>query len=172
MPIDLKKYVNQAVSTTMGETPEHLSCTICLGLIYEPMECSECENPFCSICINEWFQNNENCPTCNKKQKLRNMHKFLRNQLNQMQVTCLCKQEMSYEELVAKHVQTCFKKEIDCPLDCKEKIKSVEESARHFDQCPKVLHECLKCKQEMKREDMNTHMADCPDEYENCNKCQ
>lgn len=67
LPVDIRKLVNQAVSTTMGEAPEHLICTICLGLVYEPQECSQCENPFCAICIDEWFQNNEACPTCNKK---------------------------------------------------------------------------------------------------------
>ena len=40
---------------------------------------------------------------------------------------------MTYEELVAKHVNSCLKKEVDCPLKCGTKINSVEESARHFD---------------------------------------
>ncbi len=61
------------------------------------------------------------------------MHKFLRGQLNEMQVRCLCKADMTYEELAGNHAKKCVKKEVKCPLECGAVITDIDESARHFD---------------------------------------
>ena len=37
-------------------------CTICDGVVYQPLQCVKCENLFCRNCIEEWRKKSNSCP--------------------------------------------------------------------------------------------------------------
>jgi len=41
---------------------EIFSCNICLQIIFDPVQCSRCQNMFCKNCIAFWKKTNEICP--------------------------------------------------------------------------------------------------------------
>ena len=46
----LRQLVNSAVDKD-GECPENFKCNICHCLLYDPQECSNCDQLFCKFCI-------------------------------------------------------------------------------------------------------------------------
>lgn len=48
------------------ETANYFSCGICLKVLSEPVECTQCQTAFCKECIDQWFNNSRKCPVqCN-----------------------------------------------------------------------------------------------------------
>ena len=41
----------QSATDTSGETPENFKCNICSQLVWEPIECNQCDHIYCSHCI-------------------------------------------------------------------------------------------------------------------------
>ena len=46
----------------LEEIEKIITCSICDGIINDPMECILCENNFCNHCIKKWKEKNVNCP--------------------------------------------------------------------------------------------------------------
>jgi len=58
MFIDEGMIINKPVLDIIGE---ELMCSICNGLLYDPISCSNCETCFCKHCIENWIlKNNHN----------------------------------------------------------------------------------------------------------------
>lgn len=49
---EYREIVNEA-KDEHGNSPDHLACLFCLGIIYEPKRClnSKCERFFCDACL-------------------------------------------------------------------------------------------------------------------------
>ena len=44
-----------------------LKCNICLTMPFDPIQCGQCQNIYCHVCIDHWkYQGQDNCPVCNK----------------------------------------------------------------------------------------------------------
>ncbi|PAV56657.1 hypothetical protein WR25_08081 isoform A [Diploscapter pachys] len=41
-------------------------CSICLGVVFQPVQSSACRHIFCSFCLYQSLENSDNCPTCQK----------------------------------------------------------------------------------------------------------
>jgi len=41
----------QTATDPQGETPENFKCNICSQIVWEPVECNNCDHIFCSFCI-------------------------------------------------------------------------------------------------------------------------
>jgi len=54
---------------------------------------------------------------------------------------------MSLEDYmnIISHVVPCLKRVALCPLDCKTKLKSIEEGKDHLHNCINKLVKCIKC---------------------------
>ena len=89
--------------------PSDFSCVICSELLYDPMECSECQNTFCGECLKDWLaRGSDTCPACSKeKSEYTAMHRKLKNQMNNIMVKCKCDEEVQYDKL-ADHYKTCI----------------------------------------------------------------
>ena len=47
-------------------TNDFFLCNICLNIIINPKMCYECEDFFCSSCIDNYLSKKKECPTCRK----------------------------------------------------------------------------------------------------------
>ena len=60
-----------------------LTCSICSGLLNDAILCSDCDNPFCSDCINEWIYNKNQCVMkCNPPFKSKPLSRMVKNIMN------------------------------------------------------------------------------------------
>ena len=44
---------------------DDLLCSICLGLLNNPVMCAMCETPYCKFCINCWVKKSKICQELN-----------------------------------------------------------------------------------------------------------
>ena len=52
---------------------ENKICSICLNLVWNPIDCSKCQNIFCKYCINSLLAKRKySCPLCRKPFKSSN----------------------------------------------------------------------------------------------------
>ena len=59
----MKEHINAAVDSH-DECPINFKCVICLCLVYDPEQCTACENMYCKICIKGW--KSDTCPLFKK----------------------------------------------------------------------------------------------------------
>ena len=79
--------VNAAVGDGHTYLEEEYKCTICLGTIYEPLECKSCEIAcFCAPCIKQYGK--DICPTCKSAEGFKNLNRKTKNHLNSLMVKC------------------------------------------------------------------------------------
>ncbi|CAK65696.1 unnamed protein product (macronuclear) [Paramecium tetraurelia] len=135
---------------------KNLICVICEQLVWDPNECSQCQNNFCSICINEWLKKKKNCPfECTKRMQLNAPHRILRNQISELQVKCVnkgCPKEMQLQNLES-HLKQCEYIETKCPYpDClfKDSLIKIEP---HKTSCEHRTRVCQKCLETYKVKD-------------------
>jgi hypothetical protein len=74
------------------EQAEEMVCSICLYIVKDPKECSECSHPFCTSCLDEWQQKSNTCPNkcveAGKDVTFNNLHRFMKNVLDKYQFKC------------------------------------------------------------------------------------
>ena len=65
----------------LPEAPtDDYKCWVCGKLLLDPKDCKECEESFCSQCISV----EDNCPCCKKNNSFKNVHKRLRDRLENL----------------------------------------------------------------------------------------
>jgi len=106
------------------EVENDLTCSICNGLLVDPILCVECENPFCSTCIGEWIKKNNSCVMkCQKPFKSKSINRLNKNMMEKVILKCnFCNAELNLLTFPA-HLSICEDNNttIDCPFckDCK-----------------------------------------------------
>lgn len=104
---------------------EEINCKICLGILINPKQCSNCETSFCGICIKGWEEKKKTCPMRCNNYKIQEASRVIKNMLVKLTIKCdNCDETVNYELYVKSHSdKTCSKIEkIKCPM-CGE-IKS------------------------------------------------
>ena len=71
------------------ELDEHFICQICCFVVSDPIECNQCEKPFCKECYIEWSIKSPQCPNCRIKNEHRPLSRFALNSLNATSFNCL-----------------------------------------------------------------------------------
>lgn len=62
---DIKTLINLATDDD-GNCPDEFECNLCLGLVYKPKICKDCQSSMiCQICIDEILPDKA-CPLCRK----------------------------------------------------------------------------------------------------------
>ena len=84
-------------------------CPICNGIIVSPIQCTECQNCFCSDCIKSWInkKKKKSCPFNCKEPEFKNS-RMLNNILSNLQFKCKdCNAQISYLDLQNHYENDC-----------------------------------------------------------------
>lgn len=105
---------------------DQLTCSICCGLLNEPMMCENCETPYCANCINPWFKNNKSCPMRCSNAKIKDINRSIKKLLDGLKLKCKYGCEVSLLSYMS-HLKLCenSRKEVDC-WNCGKKCKLTE----------------------------------------------
>ena len=70
------------------EINRFLFWAICMFVLNDPVQCSQCQSAFCKECIDKWrFSNSNRWPhKCEGKLKLEKVHKILKNMIDDLVV--------------------------------------------------------------------------------------
>lgn len=87
-----------------------VTCPICCGVIFNPYQCTKCENIFCKDCIENWQKKSEICPFKCEKSKYKES-KLAQRILNIIKIKCKngCNEEISYGDIVTHYDEKCPK---------------------------------------------------------------
>ena len=84
---------------------EFINCNMCLSILRNPNECTQCESIYCKGCIDEWLKRNKSCPLRCKDFKFKESRK-LKNFLEQLEIICReCKEVYSFSNYY-KHIES------------------------------------------------------------------
>ncbi|XP_041374628.1 E3 ubiquitin-protein ligase NRDP1-like [Gigantopelta aegis] len=111
-----------------GPVDEELICTICSGVLEDPLQAPQCEHAFCSSCIQEWLTRQPTCPVDRSPitpNQLKQVPRILRNLLSRLSIAC---DNVSYGctaviklDSLHSHLQECDhnpKKPMHCEKGC------------------------------------------------------
>lgn len=107
---------------------EELICTICGGVLEDPLQAPTCEHPFCAACIHEWLNHQQTCPVdrCSLMPlQLRPVPRILKNLLSKLRISCDnesfgCSAVVRLDSLQA-HLSQCEynpKRPVSCEKGC------------------------------------------------------
>ena len=130
-------------------------CRICHGVLVNPMECRNCENCFCMLCLKEWLKESGTCPfKCSDDPDFKmKPHKLIRNLLASLKITCKyadngCQEVIDYEKLEIHEKVNCKFAMYDCPEKkngCKEKMLKGDIESHVENSCRFSKIECGFC---------------------------
>ena len=85
-------------------------CSICCGILYDPMLCTQCENCFCLECINDWKRKSDTCPFKCKKAKYQES-KLAKRVLGILKIKCKngCGEIINYSDIALHYDEKCAK---------------------------------------------------------------
>ena len=87
-----------------------ITCSICCGILYDPVQCIECENCFCLECINDWKKKSDICPFKCKKAKYKES-KLAKRVLGILKIKCKngCGENINYNDIAIHYDEKCPK---------------------------------------------------------------
>ena len=150
-----------------------LKCVICLNLLWDPMECNECGNSFCSYCINESIKINNFCPLCKSRpinfRKAKGLNKFL----NKIRIKCCndqCKEKPEYFDYV-NHLEKCRYRLYHCTNEGCKYQDTLDNIKYHSNECKFRIIKCKYCSKDIKQYNFEKHeKTECTQNIE-CDKC-
>lgn len=133
-----------------GEVDEELICSICSGVLEEPVQAPVCEHAFCSACINEWLNHQSTCPVDRQiitNSQLKPVPRILKNLLSRLTIKCTnvdfgCASLLKLDVLNA-HLTECEhnpKRPVQCENGC-GLIVPLDEVGQH--NCVRELHSVI-----------------------------
>lgn len=88
----------QLVNNTDGGGFE-VNCAYCLGVIYNSVECDQCNTPYCKRCVDEYSEKNGgqwSCPKNCQSNQYRKLNRMIQNYVNNLRCKCTkCNKEMT-----------------------------------------------------------------------------
>ena len=67
----------------------HFSCSICLGVVYDPIKRQDCEHMFCQTCSRSQKSKLDSCPQCRKSPfMVQDIGRFEQKRLNAVTFEC------------------------------------------------------------------------------------
>jgi len=147
-----KKYFNEkdVINKPYFESlRRELTCSICHGILDNPVMCSDCETYYCSYCIDKWIKNNNQCiMKCKGPFKPKNITRLMKNIMEKVFLTCeFCNGQTNLFDY-STHIKNCFEnsKIINCPFckDCKftkGEVKDKEVDISNFHKLHQQIQE-------------------------------
>ena len=190
------KGVEYTFIATSEDVLEKLKCTLCTGLVYEPVQTS-CDHLFCKSCSGK----HKSCQKCRKK-LTSSLDAGTKQAILNLMVKCPncskgCKWEGALADAEDHLEKRCQLQKVECPKGCGEEVERKSMSVHMKQNCNnrarKCVHEDEKgnplkvttahlvrcgdfplacpagCGREMARKDMQKHLSTtCPEEYVSC----
>ena len=87
-----------------------ITCSICCCILFEPVQCTECENCFCLDCIKDWKKKSDVCPFKCKNTKYKES-KLAKRILSILKIKCKngCGESINYSDIVSHYEEKCPK---------------------------------------------------------------
>ena len=142
-----------------------LICCICQCVLDNAKE-SPCRHVFCKVCIEQWLNDHNSCPTCRtwlSKRDLQNVLPLVQNMINKLVMYCDyrcngCEQKLVLE-IYDAHIQKCDFKLLQCPnVGCNVSLlrKDLSQHVNHICEFRQVI--CNKgCHLKIPINDLNFH---------------
>jgi hypothetical protein len=147
----VSKSVYFSTETMMNhEIDRNLICSICHEILNDPLECKNCHNCFCKVCIENWRTSNDSCPFRCKEFLLKNPHKIVFDALKNLTFRCNnhlngCTEILSYSGYL-QHIKYCGYKKIKCVIDkCEVEVLNKDYENHILNECEYKVHLCGKC---------------------------
>ena len=144
---------------------DHITCSICLEVLQEPVQCVNNEHYFCKKCISKHLTRSQTCPTCRDElttDTLRPVSRVVRDLLQQLQYSrCMyasrgCKSAVKHEDLLSHH-EECGFAPVQCSHDGCEVTVNKQDVASHQENCEFRTVTCEECLEAMKKRDYGKH---------------
>ncbi|CAG0889552.1 unnamed protein product [Cyprideis torosa] len=138
---------------------EDLTCSICSGVLENPVQAPQCEHAFCNLCIKQWLTQQLTCPIDRLPvtvDSLKPVPRILRNMLARVEIECDnkahgCPEKIKLEAL-NQHLEQCQynpKFPVECPNECGLKVPK-DEIQQH--NCIRELRTVLQTQQNKLKE--------------------
>ena len=150
-----------------------LECPICLNLIWDPYECSDCGKIFCKICIEKTKKTKNSCPTCRKTPFQGRNAKSLKTFFNKIKINCInkgCNEHPEYSEYIS-HIKKCKFRLYKCNNPGCDYQDNLEKMEIHSTECKFLLVKCQYCLKEINLYKVETHEKTECTQIMNCPKC-
>jgi len=127
-------------------------CSICCGIVIDPLQCSKCENCFCKNCINIWKKRDSSCPYKCSNIEFKEPSRIIKNMLNKLIFNCPfnCDKKINYDDLIS-HETKCVSEQVTCPC-CKTLVPKNTIDKKSFDKMSIELEIVTKKLEEMNSE--------------------
>ena len=150
------------------------TCLICSLVAREAQQASCCGKIFCRQSLEKSAKAKTNCPSYHEDLNGKYFpDRRVNLNINQLNVYCKNKEEGCTWEGELQHVEThhdsCPHRQVKCPNQCTEAIRSVYLQQHLEAECPNRDVECGHCGQVGKHAYISTdHLEDCPDLQIDC----
>ena len=156
---------------------ENKKCSICLNLIWDPIDCSKCQNIFCKYCIDLTLATKKyTCPLCRKPFKSSKC-KALKKLFEGIKIKCPnspCDKTPEYLDYI-EHLEKCNYRKYYCSnegCDYENTLNNKEEMKSHLTSCLYRITNCVFCNEEMIANKLENHWKnDCPKFIIICDDC-
>ncbi|CAD8130355.1 unnamed protein product [Paramecium sonneborni] len=177
------QFIDQSRIVNLSEVKVFLDeviCPICCHIIVDPKICNQCDQTFCSNCIERWFKKslNHQCPCCRKS--LNKNNEYCQNQgimdgkvpkvilklLGKLMLTCRyskegCEEIISYDFREKHENQYCLYQEKCCENDGCYKTMCLKDFEDHQLECIFGVVQCKYCQEDKLRMDIELHLLQC-----------
>lgn len=121
-------------------------CSICTGVLINPVQCNKCENSYCKKCIEEWSKVQNYCPMKCKEQTFKEASRITKNILSKIHFICPlgCFKKMDYQELL-NHAEMCKKENLSTIYTLEKLRIDYDNLKKKYDEM-KIYYNLLKIK--------------------------
>ncbi len=160
------------IDPVMQKHSHMLTCSICLMLLRDPVECKRCQTQFCQSCASKWKQERQRCPVRCRPFDTQPSHKFVRTMLDELTIKCP-RSEIGCDTIVRytglnSHTNVCGFVEVVCPGgECQVLRKDFQQ---HYAECGLVKITCEYCHEGIQRFIFQNHLDEACDKFPT--KCQ
>ena len=128
-----------------------LECPICLNLIWDPYECTDCGKIFCKACLKKAKKKQNYCPICRKNPFQERYAKSVKTFFNKIKLNCIykgCNEHPEYSEYI-NHLKKCKFCLYKCNNPGCDYQDILEKMEIHSTECQFLLVKCQYCSKEI-----------------------
>ena len=153
------------------EFDDAITCSICTGLLWNPIRCKTCLTMFCKQCISKWKSKSSKCPmNCGEFQE-DTVDRNLKNMLEKFKLYCPnnqsgCISIINYNDFIDHVNKYCDFIRYKCKL-CNQEVNK-KDIENHYNNCPVICINnqqdeilCDVCKGNIKNKNYVNHFNVC-----------
>ncbi|EAR95218.1 TRAF-type zinc finger protein (macronuclear) [Tetrahymena thermophila SB210] len=160
---------------------DDLICLICDNLLLNTSICCQCDQTYCTQCIDEWIKQGSGCLKCEGFQFRRQKPPMYDDFINLITIDCpfsqnpqnfaSCSEKGMKLDQSLEHIKNCEFQIKQCPNEgCKLQIEA-NKYEDHVQQCLYRMYCCPYCNQQMPYLNSQQHDSICPRKQVKCKQC-